>query len=196
MLAGYGEVVGCDPSPILARRSRERGVAREVHACGLEALPADPGTFGLAASFDVMEHVADDAGFVCRMAELVRPGGWYLTSVPACPWLYSEHDRLLNHYRRYTRRGLAGVLEWAGFRVVHSTYFVTTLFPAVAAARLKDRLHARVGRPRAQLNVGRVPGPLNRLLIGLLHAEAAVARRIPLPIGVWAVALGRKEVRA
>jgi SAM-dependent methyltransferase len=195
MLAGYGDVVGCDPSPTLARRSRERGIAREVHACGLEGLPADPGTFGLAASFDVMEHVAHDAGFVRRLAELVRPGGWCLMSVPACPWLYSEHDRLLHHYRRYTRRALASLLEGAGFRVVHATYFVMTLFPAVAAVRLKDRLLARTGQPQTQVNVGRVPGPLNRLLTSLLHAEAAVAGRIPLPIGVWAVALGRKEAQ-
>ncbi|MFO0910709.1 MAG: class I SAM-dependent methyltransferase [Isosphaeraceae bacterium] len=193
LLARYGDVVGCDPSPTLARRSRERGVAREVHACGLEDLPAEPGSFGLAASFDVMEHVADDAGFARRLATFVRPGGFYLASVPACPWLYSEHDRLLHHYRRYTRRSLARVLEEAGFRVEHSTYFVSTLFPVVAAARWKDRLLARFGKTRATVNVGNVPGPANAALTALLRVEALAASRIPLPMGVWAVALGRKR---
>jgi SAM-dependent methyltransferase len=192
MLAAYGDVVGCDPSPVLAKRSRERGSAREVHACGLDELPAPPESFGLVASFDVMEHIADDAEFTRRLATLVQPGGYYLASVPACPWIYSEHDRLLHHYRRYTRRSLCNVFEQAGFRPMYSTYFVTTLFPLVAAVRLKDRLLAKVGRTRATVDVGRTSELANRTLTALLRAEAAVARRVPLPIGVWAVALGRK----
>src|SRR5262245_43044277 len=39
LLARYGEVVACDPSPTLARRANERGRARAVHVCGLEDLP-------------------------------------------------------------------------------------------------------------------------------------------------------------
>jgi SAM-dependent methyltransferase len=193
MLSRYGKVAACEPSPVLADRAKSRGTAHEVTACDFFDFRHES-LFDLTCCFDVLEHVEDDHGFVRRASELTRPGGFFLASVPACPWLYSEHDRLLHHQRRYTRRGLVRLMQSAGgFQAICSTYFVTTLFPIVAAARLKDKILARLGKRRDHVSVGQVPSFANQLLIELLKAEAAVARVVRLPIGVWTMALGRKE---
>jgi SAM-dependent methyltransferase len=52
-------------------------------------------------ALDVIEHLDDDRGAVCRFASMVRRGGVVIVSVPALPELFSEYDRIQGHRRRY-----------------------------------------------------------------------------------------------
>ncbi len=56
---------------------------------------------------DVLEHIEDDAAEVERAAARLAPGGHLIVLSPAHPWLYTEFDRALGHFRRYTKRTLA-----------------------------------------------------------------------------------------
>ena len=60
------------------------------------------------------------------LAELYRaiePGGVVVVLVPAHPALYSDLDRNLGHFRRYTRELLEQRFREAGFVVEKSRYF-------------------------------------------------------------------------
>jgi SAM-dependent methyltransferase len=78
---------------------------------------------GIAGAYDsvvclnVLEHIEDDLGALERMARALRPGGRLIILVPQYPFLMSEMDRLLGHFRRYTRAGLRQKFEHTGFTV-------------------------------------------------------------------------------
>jgi SAM-dependent methyltransferase len=90
----------------------------------------------VALALDVIEHIEDDRAFVGELFERIRPGGVLVVTVPAWPWLYSEHDVALGHWRRYTPGALEAVVSSAGFSVMSSG----GLFSALAAVRSAQRV--------------------------------------------------------
>ena len=46
-----------------------------------------------------------------------------LITVPAYQWLWSEHDTLHHHVRRYSKKTLKEKLNVSGFRVKYISYF-------------------------------------------------------------------------
>jgi len=58
---------------------------------------------------DVLEHIEGDAAELARAAGLLAPGGCIVVLSPAFNFLYSEFDRAIGHFRRYTTRSLAAV---------------------------------------------------------------------------------------
>jgi SAM-dependent methyltransferase len=53
---------------------------------------------------DVLEHIENDADELRLAATHLRSGGHVVVLSPAFNWLYSEFDRAVGHYRRYTRK--------------------------------------------------------------------------------------------
>ena len=73
-------------------------------------------------ALDVMEHFEDDAAFVRKIADHLRPGGKAVLKVPAQSRLYGEIDRFSGHYRRYDAAGLRALMEGQGFRTARLRY--------------------------------------------------------------------------
>jgi SAM-dependent methyltransferase len=191
LLAEYGEVTAVEQSEALAKRARSRNVARTVHAGDIADLTLSD-RFQMVCLFDVLEHIEDDDAFVKMLEAVAEPGHWLLLSVPACQFLYGPHDELLHHYRRYSRRRLEGLLRRNGYTITKGSYFLFFVFPIAVLSRLAERLRSALGRRPRDVNLGVVPPWANTALIRLLKLEAALARVIPLPIGVWYIALARK----
>jgi hypothetical protein len=65
-----------------------------------------------------------------------------LVTVPAFRWLWTEHDEVNQHFRRYRRDEVIALFEdsnWSG-QIAGSSYFNYRLFPMVAGVRLGHRL--------------------------------------------------------
>jgi SAM-dependent methyltransferase len=154
-------------------------------ACPLGMLPdANPfegqARFDLVVALDVLEHIEQDVESLRSLGACLAPGGRLLLTVPAYPWLYSGHDLIHHHRRRYTRRGLERVVAEAGLRVHRSGYFNAALLPVVVALRLGARLLRRPPASDASM-----PGPrVNALLAGLFGAESRAMRRGGFPAGL------------
>lgn len=176
--SAVGEVEGIDPSPEAVRFCHARGL-ENVREGGIESLPFPDAGFDLVSATDVLEHVADDGAAAAELLRVTAPGGTLLLTVPAYLWLWSEEDENLHHYRRYTRRRLASVLEGAGWRIDFSTYFNSILLPPIAAAR---KLPRRQGQSS---DVQRTPAGLDAPLSLPMRLEAKLIRRgVSLPAGV------------
>jgi SAM-dependent methyltransferase len=144
--------------------------------------------FDVVGAFDVIEHIDEDELVLERMLRAARPGGGLLVLVPQHPWLWSEHDRVMEHRRRYTRRELVGKAERAGIQVVEVTSFVSSLLPAMAGSRMLDRVRKRTD-PIARLE----GGPLNRVFERVLDGERRLIERgVSLPFGGSLMLVGRK----
>jgi len=134
----------------------------------------------------VLEHVADEAGALRACRRLLAPGGRLVVTVPAYAWLWSRHDELLGHRRRYTAGSLRAVVEAAGFAVDRVTYFNTLLAPPIMATRI---VRAALRRSRHDLER---PAPLvNRLLARAFGAEATLLRFASLPFGISILLIAR-----
>src|SRR5690606_23374527 len=90
--------------------------------------------YDVVCALDVIEHLPDDREAAAWMCGLLRPGGLLIVTVPAYQWLFSDHDRALGHYRRYTRPRLVATLPF-GMDVATSAYFTHFAFPLAVAAR-------------------------------------------------------------
>lgn len=59
---------------------------------------------------DVIEHIEDDKAELELAASLLRTNGRLIIIVPAHQSLYSPFDKLIGHYRRYSRKSLKAVI--------------------------------------------------------------------------------------
>jgi len=177
-LGRFGTAVGVEMDPALRARARERGL--DVRAGALpEAIPLEPGRWDAVCLFDVLEHVDDEAGALVACRRLLAPGGRLFVTVPAYAWLWSRHDELLGHRRRYTARALRRAAEGGGYTVERLTYFNTLLAPPIMAVRLA---RAALRRPGHDLDR---PAPLvNRALAACFSAEARLLRWVSPPFGI------------
>ena len=94
----------------------------------------------LALMLDVIEHVQDDVSFLKEYRNKITPGCTVIVSVPAFNCLWSEHDKVLGHFRRYTIKSLEATLTAAGYQIEKTCYFFGAIFPAVFVLRSFDRL--------------------------------------------------------
>lgn len=89
---------------------------------------------------NVLEHILDDAGLLADLATHLRPGGNVVIYVPAFNPLFTGWDRKVGHYRRYSRRRLAGVVREGGLRTTQMHYVNLLALPAwLVSGRLVDR---------------------------------------------------------
>jgi len=134
--------------------------------------------FDVVGAFDVLEHIDEDELVLEQMLRAARPGGGVFVLVPQHQWLWSEHDEIVEHRRRYTRRELVGKAERAGIEILEVTSFVSSLLPAMAVSRAIDRVRKKTD-PIANLE----PGPLNGVLEKVLApARKLIERGVSLPL--------------
>lgn len=164
----------------------ERRGAKPLHfRRGIEHCPAD-----LVLLMDVLEHVDDDLGLLRSYVERVPRGALFLISVPAFPFLWSDHDVFLEHRRRYRLHGVEDLVRKAGLNREHGAYVFGSVFPLAAGLRLAQRLMpSRNARPRSQL-VRHHPA-VNAALAALCRLELPLMRFNRLA-GLSAFCLARK----
>ena len=188
MLKTFGDVTGMEPDAASRAYAAEHAQVPVEGGALPGALPFAPASFDLACAFDVIEHVEEDAASVAAIAGLVKPGGYVAATVPGQPWMWSRHDELHHHKRRYRMRAYRALFEAAGLEIVKASHFNTLLFPPIAAVRaLKMATDSSAADDDAT-----PPAPLNGLLAGLFAAERHWLRRADLPTGVSMVVIARR----
>lgn len=180
LLARHGTIHACEYDP----RARDYAASRRLgrpEPCRLpDEIPFDDGTFDLVCLFDVLEHIDQDFESLVYLRRKLRPSGYLVLTVPAAPWMWSQHDVVHHHKRRYTSAILSRRVVEAGFTIKHSSHFNFLLFPLIATLRTirnvlgdestnDDALPARL---------------LNELLTVIFSLERLVVTRVTVPVGV------------
>lgn len=185
--ARHGTVTGIELSHTSVCLAREREAGEVVEGSVLD-MAFDADAFDMAASLDVIEHLQDDLQALRELRRVVAPGGSLLVTVPAYQWLWSGHDEINHHHRRYRRRSLQRAGEQAGWQQVRTTYFNSLLLPAAILLRVLDRFSRKT--TESSLDLWVPPEPLNWLLERPLALEAALiggGGRIPAGLSLLAV---------
>jgi SAM-dependent methyltransferase len=173
-LVRYGTVTGVELSPTSVALARARGAGEVVEGSVMQ-MPFEPASFDLVVCLDVIEHLADDLEALRELRRVVAPGGSLLITVPAYQWLWSGHDVVNHHHRRYTRRTLLAVAERAGWNSMRTTYFNSLLLPVAIMLRVLDKLSSKT--TESSLDLWVPPEPVNWLLERPLTLEAAIIGR-------------------
>ncbi|MCB9496930.1 MAG: methyltransferase domain-containing protein [Fibrobacteria bacterium] len=103
--------------PLLQTRLAHSPRAKAVNSFFGDAEEFKGTKFDTILYLNVLEHVPDDEAELRLVRESLQADGSLLVFVPAGPWLFSEFDRSIGHFRRYTRKDLLRKVENAGFVV-------------------------------------------------------------------------------
>lgn len=186
------EAFGVDVSPLALDLCRARGLDR-VAPGGAHDLSAVAGCrFDGVFLLDVLEHLDDDANALRRLREVLAPGGVVIVTVPAFMFLWSPHDEVNQHRRRYTRAGLVRVLAGAGLEIERATYFNATLFPVAAVVRVAGRVLGARGSGGLRVPPAPVNAALRRVFVSERGWLTAGPHGRGFPFGVSLLAVGRR----
>jgi 2-polyprenyl-3-methyl-5-hydroxy-6-metoxy-1,4-benzoquinol methylase len=196
-LEALGEAVGLDSAQEAIDYARSRGVECLVRG-SITAPPFADGSFDCVLALDVIEHVDDDIGILLSLYQVIKPGGHLIITVPAFDTLWSEHDEINHHKRRYRSPRLRHLIAEAGFEIDRLSYCNTTLYFPVLATRKAKNLWRAVSRTKPgenrplQSDLGDYPKPVNELLFNLMRLETKLMDRVDMPFGVSILAVARK----
>ena len=187
LLSRFGAVRAMEPDEPSRRYVAEHWGVQVDPGFLPDKLPYPPASFDAVCCFDVIEHVDQDAEAVAALASLLVPGGRLVATVPAYQWMWSHHDELHHHKRRYTLGKMKRLFADAGLKVERASYFNALLFPVAAAVRVTKTLLGLKGEDDAMPSL-----PVNGILGRLFASEAAWLRRGSLPFGLSIVIIGKK----
>lgn len=150
-----------------------------------------PDQYDCVLALDVIEHVEQDQAAINTLLRLVRPSGYLVLTVPAYQWLWSPHDEVNHHYRRYTVRRVKSLFQGSDVKFIKVGYFNTLLFPIALVRRIFQRLTGGNENPQADLEL---PGKLtNRLLNFVFKLESKWAGVMTMPFGLSVITMVQKN---
>jgi SAM-dependent methyltransferase len=127
------------------------------------------GRYGLIVALDVLEHIAEPLPVMAELTRRLRPGGLFVATVPAFQQLWTAHDVVNQHVKRYTVADASVLVASSGLEVQDARYFFTWLALLKWMVVQKERFVAPVPAPPA-LPVA----PVNALLLGAAYVEQAL----------------------
>ena len=194
--AGFTNVYGLDFSEEAVAKCVERGLSN-VYVMDGHSPKFEPESFDIIIASDSLEHLKNEMQALHNWHSILKSTGSLIIFVPAFMYLWSEHDIINHHYRRYTSGNLKSKVESEGFLVTKKSYWNFFMFFPTTIVRLVQKLKGSFvkspKKPKDQLpKTGRL---LNRLLITLLDLENIFFVSTGLAVGVSAFVLAKKVER-
>jgi SAM-dependent methyltransferase len=150
--------------------------------------------FDAIGAFDVLEHIEEDETVLAQLHYAIKPGGVLLLTVPQHPWLWSTSDEYACHVRRYTRKEIEQKVITAGFEILRSSSFVTSLLLAMVLSRIAQRQKTKGFDPANELKINAV---LNKTFYALMMLEiAGIKFGINYPVGGSRLVVARRKTSA
>lgn len=139
-LTRFGTVYGMDYSEEALRFSSMSfdGALKRGYLPG--GIPFPENHFDVIVALDILEHIEDDIASLEDIRDHLRNHGICIVTVPAHMFLWSGHDVVHDHKRRYTREMLRERIELTGFRILKLSYYNSLLFLPITLTRMANRL--------------------------------------------------------
>lgn len=150
--------------------------------------------FDVIGAFDVLEHIRDDVTAINQIHAALKPGGYFILSVPQHIFLWSKYDEAGCHFRRYSAHDLENKLQAADFLLLESTSFNSLLLPLMVLSRYSRFLKkGSDADPVDVLQELRLSSPLNYLLSSVLKLEFQLTKLgIRWPVGGSRIIVAKK----
>lgn len=183
-------VIGIDTSDTALSYSQKRGI-KNLHNCLLKDFDKTKyGRIDAITMLDVIEHIEDDYSVVRDAYAILDSGSYMIASVPAYQWLWSRHDEIHMHYRRYTISQIRDVFKAAGFKIIYSSHFNSILFFPAVIKRFVDKITG--GDKKNDNPIDEVPDFVNSLFTKIFGLEKNWIPKISIPFGISIVIVAQK----
>jgi SAM-dependent methyltransferase len=139
-LEKFGEVISLEYDEDCYNFVKEKLNINIVNGSVLD-LPFENEIFDVVCAFDIIEHVHDDLKAAEEMNRVLKNNGNLILTVPAFNFLWSEHDEINFHFRRYTKKTLLNTLNV--FKLNKTYFFNSILFIPIAIVRLLSRFKSK-----------------------------------------------------
>lgn len=158
----------------------------DVVQASITDLPFEDKSFDLVCAFDVIEHVEDDRKAIEEMSRVCTKQGYIFVTVPAFMHLWSEHDEINLHFRRYTMDGLTNLIKKEVLSIKYNSYFNTFLYPPISLVRVISMLKSNKKEKQPKSDFSKINSSfLEKILFHIFNSENILLRRsIKMPFGV------------
>jgi SAM-dependent methyltransferase len=189
-LREYYQLIGVDTSSEAVKYAMERVDCNVFLGDFRDVLSNKWNHLDAVLLLDVLEHIDDDVNFINDIVKNLNPNAILLITVPAHMCLWSQHDVVLGHKRRYSAGKLRSL--WKNSDVVKELFFSsfnTFLFPAIALLRiLKKTKNVR------KSDLFMPPPLINCLLYKIFSIERIMLKLFTIPFGMsYLVVLKKSE---
>ena len=195
MLSKYGKVTSLEYDEFCCKFLKEKTGIEAINA-SLTELPFENNSYDMICAFDVIEHIENDNKAVKEIYRVLKPKGKYFITVPAFQSLWSNHDVVNHHFRRYKKKQLNKLIESTNLKIDHSTYFNFWLFIPISITRFilnnipRKKDSNLSGSDNEILQSSNI---INRILYRIFHSEKFLLRlNIKFPFGISILTIGYK----
>ncbi|MGB9702579.1 MAG: class I SAM-dependent methyltransferase [Candidatus Kapaibacteriota bacterium] len=190
LLSHNHKVIGLDTSDIALEYCRKRGL-NDLYLSLIADFPKEKRNVKAVTALDVIEHIENDFNAVRDIYNLLPKNGKIVATVPAYQFLWSYHDEVHKHYRRYTKKRFVALLKSAGFEIDYASYFNTLLFLPGIFKRLLDKFTVPLKSEEYAIEI--VPKFINKLFTKIFEFEKHFIPKIRFPFGISIIVVATKK---
>jgi len=187
---GFRETHGIDISNEAISLCKKRGLKNVSIKDCLET-KFKRNTFDIITADNVLEHLEDDERALNEWNRILKKDGTLIILVPAFNFLWSQHDEVCHHYRRYSKASLIKLLRKTHFKVDKSSYWNLSLFFPASLVRVFQRVFSK-GKKQKDDQLYELNPLVNKTLFYLLKLENWLVMRLNFPVGISVFGVARK----
>lgn len=181
---------GIDLEPRAKIQSDKRHINIQI-ADATKKIPFKTDYFDAVFAVDSLEHMENDSAALKEIKRVVKPDGIIYLSVPAYPKLFSYWDKMLGHYRRYSKQSLKKLATDSGLKIERITYYLSfLLLPAMLIRQIKKSLNQN---KTSDFQTMFLPWLVKPMLKLLTQTELVLLKKINLPFGLSLICVCRKN---
>jgi len=186
---GFSNISGIDISEKAIKLCKKRG-AMSVAVMEGTKLAFSDGAFDIVVASDILEHMENDLRALKEWKRVLKPSGKLIAFVPAFNALWSSHDDINLHYRRYSLSELRRLLKSAGFEIERGSYWNFIVFFPFFLLTIWRKLY---NKKKPDDNLYNFNAKVNASLLRLLKFENWLLRFFNFPVGISAFVIAKKK---
>ncbi len=194
-LSQFGKVYGVDKSSLAINYCKKRGF-KNVSQADATKLPFKEKQFDIVLLLDVLEHIKDDKRALQEARRVLKDNGLIILTAPALPFIWSKHDQMQGHFRRYKKTDFHELADKLDLEIQRLSYFNTFLLVPIGIIRKLSVLKpfGRLGEYDSKINFDIAKFTLlNKLLLGIFKTEINLSEILEYPAGVSLVGVFVKK---
>lgn len=139
------------------------------------------------ALLDVLEHQADDRGFLGELLGKMAEGSFLIVTVPALMGLWSGWDVALGHHRRYDRKSFRRAIDGLPVQVLELSYLFPEMIPLALLRKWLRKTTSTGAVTDESAAFPDLPPLVNDCLYVLGSGSLAIRRGVPVGSSLLAV---------
>ena len=188
---GFKNIYGIDISEEAIKLCKKKGI-KNCHVMDAVNMKFKNEEFDLIIAADVLEHIKDHNIALNEWKRILKKNGKMIIFVPAFKFLWSDHDYINHHYRRYSKYELIKALNDSNFNIIRSSYWNFLLFFPVGLFRILKRGFGIRTKNKKKDQLYELNPFINKIFINLLKFENSLMIMLNFPIGISVFIMAKK----